>query len=124
MDWAEFVDGAISLSAAVTLSDALSTVEGEAELRDLFETIPPEDDGRIPLNEWGDALLAHEDVLARCTGLDAEASSRFIAFRMTGRFQVWIQKTFRRLGLNDDDYVNWDEFRAGGRATGESRPWE
>ena len=115
LDWGEFVDGAISLSAAVSLTDALSTVEGEAELKELFDSIPSEDDGRVALREWGDLLLGREDVLVRFLGLDAGASPRFTAFFMTGRFVVWVRKTFRRLGFNDDAYVTWDEFRAGGQ---------
>ena len=37
LSWEEFVDGAISLSAAVMLSDALATPEGELELKELSQ---------------------------------------------------------------------------------------
>lgn len=90
-------------------------MEGEAELKELFHSIPPEADGRVALREWGDLLLGREDVLVRFLGLDAGASPRFTAFFMTGRFVVWIRKTLRRLGFNDDAYVTWDEFCAGGQ---------
>ena len=53
--WEEFVDGAISLGAAVTLGDALLTAEGEEELRGLFGIINPDVDGRVSLRTWGQA---------------------------------------------------------------------
>lgn len=120
MVWEEFVDGAISLGAAVELADALCTEEGELELKAIFDTIEPEPDGRIPLREFGFALKDYPESLARFTGLDANTSTRFTAFFMTGRVNAWLVKIFRRLGFNEDDYVNWDEFCAGGRATGSS----
>ena len=92
------------------------TAEGQEELRALFETIEPEDDGRVPLSAWGDTLKEYPDILYSYLGLDADASTRFRAFFLTGRVNTWIAKTFRRLGLNDDDYVNWEEFDE--RATG------
>jgi len=120
LTWEEFVDGAVSLSAAVLLSDELATAEGEMTLKELFDTIGTDEDGRVWLGDWSAALIARPDLLARFTGLDSEASMRFKAFFMTGRFQIWMSKTFRRLGLSEDDDVTWDEFRAGGRATGAS----
>lgn len=116
--WEEFVDGAISLGAAVTLGDALSTPEGEEELRAVFDIINPDVDGRVSLRTWGQTLIANPDVLARFTGLEASTSPRFTAFFMLGRVDTWMAKIFRRLGLREDDYVTWEEFRDGGRATG------
>lgn len=118
LSWEEFVDGAISLSAAVMLSDALATPEGELELKELFDLIEPDEDGRILLGEFGIVLKESEDVLSRYLGLDANTSTRFRAFFMTGRVDTWIGKTFRRLGFHEDDVISWDEFIAGGRATG------
>lgn len=121
LDWSEFVDGAISLSATVTLAEALSTVEGEAELRSIFDTIETEDDGRVCLLDWGAFIVRDRDVLARFFGLDADASSRFQAFFMAGRVDTWIIKTFHRLGFNEEDLVTWEDFRVGscGLATGD-----
>ena len=111
LDWSEFVDGAISLSATVTLAEALSTMEGEAELRGVFDTIETEPDGRVCLLDWGALLAQDRDILARYFGLDAEASSRFQAFFMAGRVDTWIIKTFHRLGLDEEDLVFWEDFR-------------
>ena len=95
-----------------------ATAEGEAEIRELFETIEPDEAGRAPLAALRVALKAHPDVLARSTGLEA-TSPRFVAFFMVGRFDTWIGKLFRRLGLSEDALVSWDEFRAGAQqATG------
>lgn len=112
LKWEAFVDGAISLGAAITLADTLATAEGEAELRQLFETIEPDSHGRVLLAEWRIALREEPEVLAWSTGLEAR-SPRFRAFLMVGRFDTWINKIFRRLGLNEDGVVNWEEFRAG-----------
>ena len=120
LDWPQFVDGAISLGAAVMLGDALATAEGEAELKELFDTIEFDEDGRVFLVDWQATLLANSDVLARYAGLDDGASPRFGAFAMTGRFDVWIEKTFRRLGFNENESVPWDEFLASARATSAS----
>ena len=114
LTWEEFVDGAISLGAASELQEALASAEDEAELRGLFDTCQADEAGRVWLNDFAGALKANPEYLRDFFGLDSEASSRFRAFFMTGRADVWIAKVFRRLGLNDGDAVTWDEFRAGG----------
>ena len=71
------------------------------------------------LRAWGRVLKEERFLLARYTGLDEHASPRFMAFFLTGRVDTWIEKIFRRLGLDVDSFVNWDEFREGGRAIAE-----
>ena len=118
MAWEEFVDGAISLGTAVTLSDALATPEGEVELRELFNTIEPDEDGRTPLRAWNSTIKRHPDVMLRYLGLEARSSRRFAALFYTGRFDVWIGKCFRRMGLHQDDFVTWEEFLGAARESG------
>uniref|UniRef100_A0A7S2N419 Uncharacterized protein n=1 Tax=Haptolina brevifila TaxID=156173 RepID=A0A7S2N419_9EUKA len=115
--WEEFVDGAVSLGAVVTLCEQLASAEGEAELRQLFETVLAEepDDlagGRLSMLTWAAVLKEQPDLLKRFTGLDGEASARFQAFFMIGRVDTWIGKIFRRLGLHEDGCYSWDEFFA------------
>jgi len=117
LSWEEFVDGAMSFGAALAIADALATEEGGAELQEFFEHVMGAD-GRVRLAEYADLLMRHEDVLARYTGFDVAISMRFQAFFMTGRVRSWMMKTWRRLGLHEDDLVTWDEFR--GSATSAS----
>ena len=85
LDWGEFVDGAISLSAAVSLTDALSTVEERPAEGAVPQHFAAESTGggapRMGTYYW-DAKTCS------CLGLDAGASPRFTAFFMTGRFVV------------------------------------
>lgn len=111
------MDGVISLGAAVTLTDALQSADSEAELLQLFLTIG-DADGRVSLPEWRDVLLESADVLERFTGLAAHTSPRFAAFFELGRAHAWMGKIFRRLGLDEEGEVTWEEFVASVRASG------
>ena len=99
------------------MMDVLSTMEGEAEIKQYFDSLPVDEDGRVLVNDFQDLIKTNHDLLFRITGLDANASPRFRAFSMVGRFNAWIREVFRRLGLTDSDRVTWEEFMAGGRAT-------
>ena len=107
----QFVDGAMSLGVAVSLAEALATSEGDAELREFFDTIEADENRRVPLDAWAAALLADRDVLAYYTGMAEDISARFNIFFMTGKVELWIQQAFRRLGLIKEE-LTWEEFRA------------
>lgn len=115
LSWEDFVDGVMSLGAAIQLVDALSTSNGEADLKEAFDVLV-EDDGRVLLGEFADMLVGHcRDVLANHFGLDEHASPRFAAFFLTGKVRMWLSKVLRRLGLDDEERVSWDEFMASSR---------
>ena len=82
--WEGFVDGAISLGAAVELADALTTHEGEAELRELFETIEPDpDDGRTHIS----SSSSQQRLACSHTLSDSLSHCRYLAARVGPRAQ-------------------------------------
>lgn len=126
MAFEQFVDGAMSLGVAISLADALATREGQADLKELWDDLyDVGPDGRVAIGEYAVALLDPDtpELLGRVTGLDRRISPRFEAFFITKKVQFWIVHALtKRLGLDMDMPVSWEEFAsliiAGGAATG------
>ena len=84
MAFEQFVDGAMSLGVAIAIAGALASEDGEAELRDLWNSLEHDEHGRVPIDDWAAVLQLHPELLAHYTGLDARISPRFEAFFITG----------------------------------------
>jgi len=114
MAFEQFVDGAMSLGVAIAIAGALASEDGEAELRDLWNSLEHDEHGRVPIDDWAAVLQLHPELLAHYTGLDARISPRFEAFFITGKVNTWLLQCFRRLGFGEKDEVTWEELRLGG----------
>ena len=91
----------------VKLKAAMSTDEGYAELKALFESLDKDGDGKVTGKEWGSAVHKNKDVLAKFFG---------------GATMKEIGQAFRRLDTDGSGDLTWDEFEAGADAIGAPPP--
>ena len=79
------------------LDAALKTEDGRAELKALFDSLDANQDGVISVQEWGDGVAKHKDVIAKFFG---------------GATIEEIGRQFSRIDANNDEKLSWDEMMA------------
>ena len=79
------------------LDAALKTEDGRAELKALFDSLDANQDGVISVQEWGDGVAKHKDVIAKFFG---------------GATIEEIGRQFARIDANNDEKLSWDEMLA------------
>jgi len=79
------------------LDAALKTEDGRAELKALFDSLDANQDGVISVQEWGDGVAKHKDVIAKFFG---------------GATIEEIGRQFARIDANNDEKLSWDEMMA------------
>ena len=79
------------------LDAALKTEDGRAELKALFDSLDANQDGVISVQEWGDGVAKHKDVIAKFFG---------------GATIEEIGRQFARIDGNNDEKLSWDEMMA------------
>ena len=95
LSWEEFSSGAKSYAAAVKIAEAAKTDIGRAELKDLWETIDKDGDGKVSGKEWGSAVYKNQDILKKYFG---------------GSSLKEIGQTFNRIDADNSDSLTWEEF--------------
>ena len=108
LTWKELRSGGATLGAAVRIADGLSTPDGNAELRRLFESIDSNSDGKVTSKEWGEAVSANKQLLAKYF-LNGQCDGGDVTLAELG-------KTFNRLDTNKSGDVTWDEWCVGAAA--------
>lgn len=101
------------------MADALTVNEDlKMFLEDVFNTLQPEDDGTVAVEELKRAIVNQRELLETMTGMSEGISTRFVAFFMCGKVKAWVGAGLRRLGIDNDGRVSWDQLCAAGvRAT-------
>jgi len=101
LTWDEFESGVISLSGALNVAGAMQTEEGKAELKTLFDTLDKDGNSKVSSKEWGQALKANQEMLAKFFG---------------GAELPEIGKAFKRLDVDGSGDLTWEEFVNGAAA--------
>eukprot|EP00571_Detonula_confervacea_P000126 CAMPEP_0172328274 /NCGR_PEP_ID=MMETSP1058-20130122/60267_1 /TAXON_ID=83371 /ORGANISM="Detonula confervacea, Strain CCMP 353" /LENGTH=187 /DNA_ID=CAMNT_0013045383 /DNA_START=997 /DNA_END=1560 /DNA_ORIENTATION=+ len=86
-----------TLSVAATLSAMLETKEGEQALRDLWDTLDADGDGKVSGKEWGSKVYQEQELMSKYFG---------------GSSMAEIGAGFNRIDDNGDDQLTWDEFKS------------
>ena len=98
MTWDEF-EGAISgMDAALRLATALETADGARELKELFDRLDKDGDGKVTGKEWGSAVSKNKEVMAKYFG---------------GKDLKAIGKAFKRIDADGSGDLTWEEFVEG-----------
>ena len=79
------------------LDAALKTEDGRAELKALFDSLDANQDGVISVQEWGDGVAKHKDVIAKFFG---------------GATIEEIGRQFARIDADSNKELSWDEMLA------------
>lgn len=87
----------VPVSTAVRLSEAVSKPEGRAALKDLFDKCDRTGEGKVDIIEWGKAVAADGDVLAKY--FDGDADLDFLA-------------AFKTIDKDGSHTVSWAEFES------------
>ena len=85
-------------TALKSLVSALGNEEGRAELKALFATLDKDGDGKVTSKEWGSSLSKNKELMGKYFG---------------GSSMQEIGKAFKRLDLNGDGELDWEEFLHG-----------
>jgi len=93
--WDEFVVAATGARAAAQTAAMLATETGQAELKALFETIDKDADGKVTSKEWGRAVGANKELMAKYFG---------------GSSPGQIGRAFKRIDIDGNGTLSWDEF--------------
>ena len=90
------------LEKQVAVDEALlatmSTEDGLAELKQLFESLDKNADGAVSSKEWGGAVAKNEELLRKFFG---------------GSTMKEVGMQFKRLDVDGNGELTWDEFRSG-----------
>jgi Ca2+-binding EF-hand superfamily protein len=79
------------------LATAISSDEGKAELKALFDRLDKDSDGRVTGKEWGLQLVQEKEIMGKYFG---------------GSTLKQIGTAFKRLDTNKDGSLSWDEFES------------
>mmetsp|Transcript_17031 Transcript_17031/g.25780 ORF Transcript_17031/g.25780 Transcript_17031/m.25780 type:complete len:269 (+) Transcript_17031:440-1246(+) len=93
LTWTEFCDETKTYGAVLSLSQAIK--EEPSALKELFDTLDKDADGKISGKEWGSAVYKNQHMMQKYFG---------------GNTLEEIGKTFNRLDVNKSDNLTWDEF--------------
>ena len=85
-------------TALKSLVSALGSEEGRAELKALFAMLDKDGDGKVTSKEWGSSLSKNKELMGKYFG---------------GSSMQEIGKAFKRLDLNGDGELDWEEFLHG-----------
>ena len=86
------------------LMKAVSTPEGRAELKSLFDQLDKNKDGRVSSAEWGESVHKFKDVLKKYFGGNTVAN---------------VDKLFRSIDANGSGSFTWEEFLQVAQGAGE-----
>ena len=95
LTWAEFCAEVKSYGTLLGLKEAMETDEGSAELKQLYETLDKDGDGKVSSKEWGSAVYKNQDIMKKYFG---------------GRTLEEIGRAFNRIDADNSDSLTWDEF--------------
>jgi len=90
--------GGRAAAADRKLAEAISTEEGRAELKALFDTLDKDGDGQVTSKEWGKAVSKNKKKLAKFFG---------------GQTMKEIGQQFNRIDADGSGDLTWDEFMSG-----------
>jgi Ca2+-binding EF-hand superfamily protein len=93
----EFATGAKSYAAAVKIAMAAKTDIGRAELKELWDQLDKNGDGKISSKEWGQGVYKNQKILRNYFGTSESTLKE-------------IGQTFNRINTNGDEYLTWTEF--------------
>merc|ERR1712093_756304 len=79
------------------MAEAMQTYESKAALKELFDTIDKDSNGKVSSKEWGSNVGQQKDVLAKYFG---------------GATPAEVGQAFKRIDANGDGSLSWDEFVA------------
>jgi Ca2+-binding EF-hand superfamily protein len=85
----------MSLEIASKLAILLNETESSNELRQLWEALDKNSDGKVSSKEWGSAVFQNKDLLSKYFG---------------GASMSEIGHAFNRIDSNKSDALTWDEF--------------
>ena len=68
LTWEEFCSGAASMGAAIEIADTIKTQKGLDDLRQLFDVLDKDGDGRMTYHELGVAVFTNQTILKRYFG--------------------------------------------------------
>jgi len=108
LSWEEFVAAAESRIAQVEtgkakLAEAMQTPAGQEELKAFFTGLDKDGNGKVDSKEWGHALGKHQGMMMKYFG---------------GLTPAEIGQAFKRIDVNGDGSLSWEEFVAAANAAG------
>lgn len=85
------------LAATEATAEAMATDEGRAALKELFDSMDKNHDGKVSSKEWGKMIGQKKDILAKYFG---------------GATPAEVGRAFKRIDANSDGNLSWEEFEA------------
>jgi Ca2+-binding EF-hand superfamily protein len=83
------------LAATEATAEAMGTAEGQAALKELFDSMDKNHDGKVSSKEWGKMIGQKKDILAKYFG---------------GATPAEVGRAFKRIDANSDGSLSWEEF--------------
>ena len=114
LNWAEFetattpVDKGVAAAAQNALAKAMTTDEGKAELRLLFDTMDADGNGSVSAQEWSSKICENKALASKFFG-DVSAINMDDANSRTKTWKV-VRESFERLDMSGDGQLTWEEF--------------
>lgn len=96
----EFATAAANYATDIKLAEAMSTDEGAADFKALWDTLDTDKDGKISSKEWGSQVYKNQDVMKKYFG---------------GSTLSEIGSAFNRIDTDESDSLTWLEFVAATR---------
>ena len=102
LTWVEFQEAAFGYAseaddALFAMADAVQTAKGNAELKAIFVALDKDSDGKVSSKEWGKGVSKNQEVLKKYFG---------------GGTLAEVGMAFRRIDVNDDKHLTWEEMEA------------
>merc|ERR1712193_518890 len=106
LTWEEFVAAADAKmakvdSCAAKVAEVMQTDDGKAELKAFFDLLDKDQNGKVSSKEWGHALGKQKDLMAKYFG---------------GLTPAEIGQAFKRIDVNKDGNLTWEEFESAANA--------
>ncbi len=95
LTWEEFVSDVRSLASSIKIAKAMKTEEGSAELKNLWETLDKDGDGKVSSKEWGSAVFKNQEILKKYFG---------------GSTLSEIGHAFNTIDIDNNGSLTWTEF--------------
>ena len=97
LTWEEFRAEVASYKAVQQLKAAMADAEAKKELKELWDRLDSDADGKVTGKEWGSKVYAEQEMMSKFFG---------------GTDLPSIGKGFNRIDKNGDDLLTWEEFEA------------